>query len=78
LEPKTKREHLAPLLVWEKKTAVIAAVCTPEYEDKTLKEGGFLICIFPKNDLESLAEFSGEKVEEQTCKKLFKSIEIEY
>ena len=76
LEPKKKNEHLAPVLVWEKENIMIAVVCTSEYDDKTLKEGGFEIILFSKDDKETMGILTGEKVEESVHNKLFRGIGI--
>jgi hypothetical protein len=75
-EPKKKNEHLAPLLLWQVGNTIIAAVCTSEYEDKSLEEGAFMISMFSKNDRETLAAFAGEKVHKSLRDKLFLKIGI--
>ncbi len=76
IEPKTKNEHLAPLLLWQKGNTMIAVVCTSEYEDKTLKEGAFMINLFSKDDKEIMGIFAGEEVDKNVRSKLFDNIGI--
>lgn len=75
LEPETEDEHLAPLLLWEKGNTIIATVCILE-GDKNLKEGGFEIILFSKNDKEFITALAGEKVEGSVRDKLFEGIGI--
>lgn len=77
LEPGTKEEHLAPLLLWEKDNIRIAAACTSEYEDKDLKEGAFTISLFPMDDKEAVAAVAGERVSKNIQNNLFEKIGIE-
>ena len=76
IQPNTRIEHLAPLLLWEKGNAIVTAVCTSEYEDKALEAGVFMINIFSQDDKEMLNKFSGETTDENTRIKLFQNIGI--
>lgn len=75
--PGTKKEHLVPLLLWEKDNIRIAASCTSEYEDENLKEGAFTISLFSTDDKEAVAAVAGERVSKNIQNELFEKIGIE-
>ncbi len=76
-EAGTKREHLVPLLLWEKENIRIAAGCTSEYEDKNLTKGAFMITLFSTDDKGTMAITAGERVSKDIQNKLFEEIIIE-
>jgi len=77
LEPKAKNEHLAPVLFWQKGNTIIVAGWTSKYYDKKLKEGVFMIDLFPRNDEKLIALYAGEKVSKEIREELFKAIVID-
>lgn len=73
--PKSKEEYLAPLLLWQMADMMIVAGCTtPEYENKFLKKGAFMITMLVKDEISNF--LVGENVNELLLNKLFRDIGV--
>lgn len=75
-DPGEATEHLLPALVWQKDHITTIVACTVQPENKNLKEGALMVCVF-KDDNEALRSiFNGENVTDDVKCKLFNAIGV--